>query len=105
MKYLLIAGDPASLNFAVSIDEETLEGALAKVAEMEGSRGYLNAMFLIDLDGNDIKRLFRTSDESWGASDTAFEMIGIETPDEWFEKETAVMPSPDETLETQETEE
>ena len=87
MKYLLIAGDPASLNFAVSIDEQTLEGALAKVAGMESSKGYLNAMFLIDLDNRDIKRLFRTSDESWGASDTAFEMIGIETSDQWFEQQ------------------
>jgi hypothetical protein len=86
MKYLLIASHPTSLNFAIRIDEQTLESALAKVVEIESSRGYLNAIFLIDLDSSDVKRLFRAPEDSWGVSDTAFDMIGIETPDEYFQE-------------------
>jgi len=85
MRYLVIAGHPSSLNFAVGIDEQSEVAALAKVSSIEQERGYINAMFLIDLEGKDIKRLYRSSDDEWGVSDTAFNMIGIETTDEWFE--------------------
>ena len=87
MRYLVIAGHPSSLNFAVGIDEQSEVDALARVSSIEQEQGYINAMFLIDLESKDIKRLYRSSDDEWGVSDTAFSRIGVETPDEWFEQQ------------------
>lgn len=90
MKYLLIADHPASLPFAVSIDEQTIEDATSKVTSMELEQGYINALFLIDLEAGEAKRLVRDG-EGWMLSDTAFDQLGAATPDEYFEEGTMEM--------------
>ena len=84
MKYLLIADHPATLPFAVSIDEQTVEEAMKQVKTTEaGFGGYINAQFLIDLESGEAKRLVRDG-EGWMLSDTAFDQLGVATPDEYF---------------------
>lgn len=84
MRYLLIADHPATLPFAVSIDEQAIEEAMKKVKTTEaGFGGYINALFLIDLESGEAKRLVRDG-ENWMLSDTAFDQLGVATPDEYF---------------------
>ena len=84
MRFLLIAGTPQSLPFAVEINEESLSAALAKVSAEEES-GYILALFLIDLDSSKAHRLFRKKEGGWAASDTAYDRnLGVATPDEYF---------------------
>ena len=45
MKYLLIADAPATLPFAVGIDEETVEQALAKATAMEADEGFMTVSY------------------------------------------------------------
>jgi len=86
MKFILIADTPHSLPFAVAIDEETIESALIKTADLESEAGYVNALFLIDIESGDVKRLYRDGDY-WAASDTAFRKdLGVATPDEYFQE-------------------
>jgi hypothetical protein len=87
MKYILIADTPQSLPFAVSVDEESIESALIKTADIEKERGYMNAFFLIDIESGDVKRLYRDGD-SWAANETAFRSdLGVATPDEYFKED------------------
>ena len=84
MKFILIADTPQSLPFAVALEEETIESALVKTADIEDEMKYINALFLIDLESNGVKRLYRDGD-SWAASDTAFTSdLGVATTDEYF---------------------
>lgn len=94
MSFLLIAQRPETLPFAVSIDEQTFESAI-KAAEAIESERYLYPMFLVDLDGGEVRRIVRDG-ESLALSDTAFAELGVATPDEWFK---------DEQVSTMETEE
>jgi hypothetical protein len=90
MKYLLIAEHPSSLPFAVAIDEQSVEAALSAVTNQEKSEGYMRAMFLIDMEGGEAKRMVRDG-EAWAVSDTAYERnLGVATPDEYF-KEAGTM--------------
>lgn len=85
MSFLLIAQRPETLPFTVSIDEQTFESAIKTAEEIESER-YLYPMFLVDLDGAEVRRIVRDG-ESLALSDTAFEELGVATPDEWFEGE------------------
>ena len=90
MKYLLIADTPSTLPFAVKIDEQTIEEATSRVSSVESEQGYMNALFLIDLESGEAKRLVRDGD-GWGFSDTAYQSnLGIATPDDYF-AETGTM--------------
>jgi len=93
MSYILIAQEAHTLPFAVSIDEETVEQALAKAASMEEGRNILQFTFIVDPKTEEVRRVSRNSDGGWLASDTAFNSkIGIETTDEYFqEPQTAEM--------------
>ena len=59
MKFILIADTPASLPFAVSIDEETVEQALTKATAMEAEEGFMTCLFMVDLESGEAKRMFR----------------------------------------------
>ena len=93
MSYILIAQEAHTLPFVVSVDEETVEQALAKAASMEEGRNILQFTFIVDLKTEEVSRVSRDSDGGWLASDTAFDTnIGIETTDEYFEEpQTAEM--------------
>jgi len=92
MKFLLIADTPATLPFAVGIDEETIEQALNKAATMEADEGFMTCLFIIDLESGEAKRMLRGG-EGWAVSDTAYNRnLGVATPDEYFkEPETMEM--------------
>ena len=90
MKFILIADTPASLPFAVSIDEETVEQALTKATAMEAEEGFMTCLFMVDLESGEAKRMFRDG-EVWAVNDTAYRRdLGVMTPDEYFQ-ETGTM--------------
>ena len=91
MKFILIADTPHSLPLAVSLDEETIESALVKTADVEEEMKYINALFLVDIESGETKRLYRDQD-GWAASNTAFDRnLGVATPDEYFQEGTMEM--------------
>ena len=91
MRFILIADTPQSLPFAVAIDEEVIESAPIKTAEIESEMKYINALFLIDAESGDAKRLYRDGD-SWAASDTAFRRdLGVATPDKYFQEPETII--------------
>jgi len=85
MRYLLIADHPATLPFAVSIDEETIEQALSTAVTMESDEGFMTCLFMVDLESGEVKRMVRDGD-GWMVSDTAFDRLGVATPDEYFQE-------------------
>jgi non-canonical (house-cleaning) NTP pyrophosphatase len=86
MKYLLIADSPATLPFAVDIDEETIEQALNRATTMEAEEGFMTCLFMVDLESGEAKRMYRDG-EAWAVSDTAYERnLGVATPDEYFQE-------------------
>lgn len=86
MKYLLIADNPATLPFAVSITEETIEQALSSAAKMEADEGFMTCLFMVDLESGEAKRMYRDG-EAWAVSDTAYDRnLGVATPDEYFKE-------------------
>ena len=86
MKFLLIADSPATLPFAVAIDEETVEQALTKAAAIEAEEGFMTCLFMVDLDSGEAKRMYRDGD-AWAVSDTAYDRnLGVATPDEYFQE-------------------
>ena len=83
MNFLLIADTPSTLPFAVKIDEQTIEDALSRTATMEADELFMTALFLVDLESGEAKRMVRDGD-GWKVSDTAFDRLGVATPDEYF---------------------
>ena len=72
MRFILIADTPATLPFAVGIDEETIEQALSRATAMEAEEGFMTCLFMVDLESGEAKRMFRDG-EKWAVNDTAFE--------------------------------
>lgn len=89
MKFLLVADTPSTLPFVVKIDEQTIEGACSKAAKIEADELFMSALFLVDLESGETKRMVRDG-EGWKVSDTAFDRLGVATPDEYF-AETGTM--------------
>ena len=86
MKYLLIADAPATLPFAVGIDEETVEQALAKATAMEADEGFMTCLFMVDLESGEAQRMYRDGG-GWAVSDTAYMRdLGVMTTDEYFKE-------------------
>jgi len=84
MKFLLVADTPSTLPFVVKIDEQTIEDAMSRTATMETEELFMSALFLVDLESGEAKRMVRDGD-GWKVSDTAYEKnLGVETPDEYF---------------------
>ena len=84
MKFLLIAMRPQTLPFAVSIDDESVEGALRSAEGIESEQGFTTFLFLIDMESGSASRMVRNAEDGWAISDTAFDQLGVATPDEWF---------------------
>ena len=86
MKFILIADTPATLPFAVGIDEETVEQALTKATAMEAEEVFMTCLFMVDFESGEAKRMYRDG-EAWAVSDTAYERnLGVATPDEYFKE-------------------
>ena len=86
MKYILIADDPATLPFAVNIDADSADAAVAQIDSARGNSGYINCWFLVDLENKGISRLVRDGDE-WALSDTAYDELGVNTTAEYFKED------------------
>ena len=97
MSYILIAQESLTLPFVVRIDGESVEQVLSKAAEMEEGRNMLQFTFIIDLETQEVKRVSRSSDGGWLATDTALDSdLGVNTKDEYFEDpQTAEMTAND----------
>lgn len=92
MKYLIIGSDYVSLPYVIDFDG-TEDEALERIAEEEKTpklAGY-RPFFLVDLEGQVVHRIVRAgSDEEteWKLVDEARTLVGIETPDEYFEEQS-----------------
>ena len=86
-KFVLVAQESHTLPYAVMIDSESFESAVAKLSEMQEGRLVFDPQLLIDVESGEVKRVFKEGPDSWSLSDTAFEKLGFATPDEYFEAE------------------
>ena len=87
MRFILIADTPATLPFAVGMDEETIDQALSRAAAMEAEEGFMTCLFMVDLESGEAKRMYRDG-EVWAVSDTAYNRnLGVATPDEYFKEQ------------------
>ena len=87
MRFILIADTPATLPFAVGVDEETIDQALSRATAMEAEEGFMTCLFMVDLESGEAKRMFRDG-EVWAVSDTAYNRnLGVATPDEYFKEQ------------------
>ena len=86
MKFIVIAGTSTVLPFAVEVDADTLEQAVAQAIPTEDVDMTLSPLVVVDLDSGRALRPFRDGD-GWGFSDTAYERnLGVATPDEYFQE-------------------
>ena len=85
MKYIVIAGTSTSLPFAVEVDTDSIEDAVSQAIPTEDVDLTLSPILVVNKETGDVKRPYRTED-GWMVSDTAFDRLGVFTPDEYFEK-------------------
>lgn len=91
MRFLLIAQELHTLPYVIEMDSEAMDVAVTSLTEMKEGKLGLNPMILIDLESGEAKRLVRKDNtEGWMLSDTAFDQLGVATPDEYF-AETGTM--------------
>ena len=83
MRFLLIAQELHTLPYAIEMDSESMDVAVTSLTEMKEGKLGLNPMILINLESGEAKRLVRDG-EGWMLSDTAFDQLGVATPDEYF---------------------
>ena len=70
--------------YAVEINEETPAKALERVSDEQGELFY-RPLFLVNMETGEVKRAHKNED-GWLLTDTAFEKIGVATPDEYFKE-------------------
>ena len=91
MKFILIAQESAFLPYAVTVDSEDMQSAIAAVAE--SNKDLLQFSFIVDCDSGNTNRVYWSSEGQWALSDTAFNnRLGVCTTDGFFEEpQTAEM--------------
>ena len=95
MNLLLIGGQLSSKPYATNLDDESIEAALQAAAKMEVETGY-RPEFLINLDDGKCQRVIRPkgsdaigySGPEFEVSDTAYDVVGILTEDDYFQTAT-----------------
>ena len=91
-KYLLITQESHTLPYAISFDADSLDVVTAEISDLAKDRLVFTPSLLIEADSGKAMRVFKDGADSWALSDTAFEKIGVLTPDEYFkEPETMEM--------------
>lgn len=83
MKFLLIATRPHTLPFAMSVDDDSVDGALRSAEGIESEQGFTTFLFLIDMESGGASRMVRDA-EGWALSDTAFDELGVGTESDYF---------------------
>ena len=95
MNLLMIGAQPSSKPYATGLDEESVEAALSRAVTMEDETGY-RPHFLISLNDGKCLRVIRAkgsdaigySGPEYEVSETAYDIVGIETLDEYFQTAT-----------------
>lgn len=85
MKYTFIVQGPASLPYAVDVDGETIEEAARDVMASNADESLFSLQFAIDHDSGKFFRVIRDKDNAPALSDSAYQQVGIQTPDSYFE--------------------
>jgi hypothetical protein len=91
MSFTLIGAQANSRPYATSVDVESAQAALIMASEMRGPGSYV-PQFVIDSTTGECMRAVRPfgwemegyDGPEWEPSDTAYVVVGSETPDEWF---------------------
>ena len=95
MDLLLIGAQLSSMQYATKVDGGDVNEALRTAEAMEGETGY-RPKFLINLDDGSCLRVVRAkgsdaigySGPAYEVSDTAFDVVGILTEDDYFQTRT-----------------
>lgn len=85
-KFILVARESHTLPYAVKVDSESFESAVATIPGMQDGRLVFDPQLLIDVESGEVRRVFKEGPENWSLSDTAFEKMGFATPDEYFKE-------------------
>ena len=95
MRFLILGQEAHTLPYAVNIEAESLAAATSVVADMKESpdRNLFRPYLMADLEtGNVVRIVWDRESESYISVDCAFDLLGIETPNEYF-----TMPQTEET--------
>jgi|SaaInlStandDraft_1057018.scaffolds.fasta_scaffold86768_2 hypothetical protein len=95
MDLIMIGAQLSSKAYATNLNEESVEAALRTAVTMEDETGY-RPHFVINVDGGECLRVIRAkgsdavgySGPEYDVSDTAYDIVGIETLDEYFQTAT-----------------
>ena len=95
MDFLLIGAQLSSMPYATRVDGGDVNEALRTAEAMEDETGY-KPKFLINLDDGNCVRVVRSkgsdavgySGPAYEVSDTAFDIVGILTEDDYFQTAT-----------------
>jgi hypothetical protein len=91
MRLIITGASYTALPYAVSVDAESLEDAAATAISMRHSKGFI-PQFVFDVDGGQVFRI-TTPAESLESeysgpelvvTDSAYEVVGINTPEDYF---------------------
>ena len=84
MKYLVIAQSSTLLPYAVEVDSENIESAVAEAMPTKDFDLTLRPYLVIDIEQGYAMRPIRDGD-GWAVSDTAYQQdLGVLTPDDYF---------------------
>ena len=85
MKYTLIVQGPLSLPYAIDADGGTLSDAVKAVTASNADVSLFTVQFAIDHELNKFFRVIRDKDNLPVLTDSAYQQVGIQTPDSYFE--------------------
>lgn len=88
MKFLLVGRQLTTRDYCRTIDAETVAEAFEKFEPVKKLEGHLEFIpqVIVNLDTSEALRVVRNGGgtPSFKAVDTAYDVVGIETPDEYF---------------------
>jgi len=89
MSYILIGQESSTMPYAISVEEGDVSKALEQIPaiQADAQRHLFYPSFLVDLNNRSIYRVVQDdSDLGWGVVDAAYDVVGKETPDEYFQE-------------------
>ena len=87
MKFLILGQEAHTLPYAVSLDAESLDGALEATVSIKEStsRNLFQTHLIVSLDTGEVKRMIWDKEaDGYALIDCAFDQFGNETPNEYF---------------------
>lgn len=93
MNFLLTGRQMSTRSYVEKIEAETIEEVLSTATQMrrDGTRDGYTPEFLVNLKTGQCLRIKRVlpserKEVDWSISDSAYDIVGCETPDEYFEE-------------------